>query len=279
VLGRLQSSLGMLEAEARGLFGMYSRALSIYNLTPSLVVPVSVSIIPAIAAAIARKNAREAKEITQSSVKIVNLIAMPAAVGLMVLATPVLMALYNDSRELSSQIMVILGAASYFVCLQYVTTAILQANGYERVALFTFPVGAGIKIALAWFLAGHSGFGILASPIGTLVCFIIISILNIIIIKIKVKDSKPEFLKVFAGSILCSLIMAGVIFAINVFITQFLSGKLGGGRPEAIIFLSATIFIGIIIYGVFVIVTRTITKDDMKLMPKGEKLAKILKVR
>ena len=279
VLGRLQSALGMMEAEARGLFGMYSRALSIYNLTPSLVVPVSISIIPAIAAAIARKNALEAKEITQSSVKIVSLIAMPAAVGLMVLATPVLMALYNDNRELSSQIMVILGAASYFVCLQYVTTAILQANGFERVALYTFPIGAGVKIILAWVLAGHPDFGILASPIGTLACFIIISLLNIIIIKVKVKESKPEFLKVFAGTILCSAIMAGSIYTINLFITQFMSGLFGSGRLENIVFLTGTIIIGIIIYGVLIIVTRTVTKDDMKTVPKGEKLAKLLRLR
>jgi len=279
VLGRLQSALSIPEVEARGLFGMYSKALTIYNLTPSLVVPVSISIIPAIAAAIARKNSHEAKEITHSSLKIVNLIAMPAAAGLMVLASPVLVALYNDHRELSSQIMIILAAASFFVCLQYITTAILQANGYERVALFTFPIGAGVKIILAWFLAGNPSFGILASPIGTLVCFVIISALNIIIIKIKVNDSKPEFIKVFAGPVLCSTIMAGSIFAINTFITQFISGKFGSGRLEAVIFLTSTIFIGIIIYFVLILVTRTITRDDIKLIPKGEKLAKILRLR
>jgi len=279
VLGRLQNALGMLEADARGLFGMYSRALTIYNLTPSLVVPVSISIIPAIAAAIARNNIREAKEITQSSVKIVSLIAMPAAVGLMVLATPVLMALYNDNRELSSQIMIILGAASFFVCLQYVTTAILQANGFERVALYTFPAGAVVKIILAWYLAGHPSFGILASPIGTLVCFVIISVLNIIIIKVKIKDSRPEFFRVFTGTVLCSSIMAGSIFLINLFISKFMYGILGSGRFEAVVFLALTIMIGFVIYGVLIIVTRTVTKEDMKLIPKGEKLAKILRVR
>jgi len=279
VLGRLQSALSMSEVEARGLFGMYSRALAIYNLPPSLVIPVSISIIPAIAAARAKLNSHEAKDIMQSSVKLVNLIAMPAAFGLMVLASPVLTALYNDQRELTANIMIILGASSFFVCLQYVTTAVLQANGYERVALYTFPVGALLKIFLAWFLAGHPDFGILASPIGTLVCFSTISVLNIIIIKTKIKDGRPEFLKIFAGSILNSSAMAGVIFAVNTFLNIFVSGKIGSPRFEAVVFLSITIFIGIVVYGMLAIITRTITKEDIKLIPKGDKLAKILKVR
>ena len=77
----------------------------------------------------------------QSSIKLVNLLAMPASAGIMVLASPILTALYNDPRQLPSDMLVILGAATLFVCLQFVTTAILQANGFERVALITFPVG------------------------------------------------------------------------------------------------------------------------------------------
>ncbi|MCL2628020.1 MAG: polysaccharide biosynthesis protein [Oscillospiraceae bacterium] len=279
VLGRLQSSLGLLEAQARGLLGMYSRALAIYNLTPSLVVPVSISIIPAIAAALAKKNADEAKTIMQSSVKLVSLIAMPAAAGLMVLASPVLTALYNDQRELTSQIMVILAAASFFVCLQFVTTAILQANGYERVALYTFPVGAAVKITLSWFLAGHPSFGILASPIGTLVCFMVISTLNIIILKVKIKDNRPKLTKIFTGVIFCSAVMAGYAYAIYALLTRFLSDIFANARLEAIVFLSTAIITGIAVYGVLIIITRTVTKEDMKLLPKGEKLAKILRVR
>jgi len=278
VLGRLQSALLYSENEARALFGIYSRGLAIYNLPPSLVVPVSVSIIPAIAAAIARKREGEAGVIMQSSVKLVNLLAMPASAGMMVLATPIMTALYNDSQQLTAQILIILGASAFFVCLQYVTTAILQANGHERVALMTFPVGAALKIALGYILAGNPNFGIIASPIGTLACFIVISALNIVFIKARVKE-RPKFSGVFIKPLICSMVMAGAAYIVYELLSRLASGIIGTGRLAVTLCLGAAIVAGVAVYGILIIKTRTITMEDMKLVPKGERLAKLLRIK
>lgn len=279
VLRRLQSALGMTEEGARVLFGMLSRSETLYNLTPALLVPISVSIIPAIAAALAVKRSDEAKAIMQSSVKLVNLIAMPAAAGLMVLASPVLTALYNDKSETAAMSMLILGAASFFVCLQYVTTSILQANGFERISLITFPVGAAVKILLAWILVGLPEVNVLASPIGTLVGFFVISVLNIIFIMAKIKDNRPRFLKVFAGPALCSGVMAGIALGIYELLSQNLAGRVAGARLEAIAFLSGAVIVGVVSYGILIIFTRTVTMEDMKLLPKGEQIGRFLRVK
>jgi len=155
VLGRLQNALMYSEADANALFGIYTRGLTVYNLPPALIVPVSVSIVPAIAAAIARKTEDEAKSIMQSSMKLNNLLAMPACAGIVVLSSPILVALFGDGRQLTANVLMILGAASYFVCLQLVTMAILQAHGFERIALLTFPAGAIVRISLSYLLAGY----------------------------------------------------------------------------------------------------------------------------
>jgi len=278
VLGRLQSALMYSETEARALFGIYSRGLTIYNLPPALVVPVSVSIIPAIAAAIARKREGEAGIIMQSSVKLVNLLAMPASAGMMVLAAPIMIALYNDSRQLTSTMLLILGAASFFVCLQYVTTSILQATGHERVALMTFPFGAALKVVLGYFLAGNPDIGIIASPIGTLACFIVISALNITFIMIRVKD-RPKFSGVFIKPLLCSAVMAGAAFAVYELTFRLGSGFIGTGRFTAVFCLGVAVVVGVAVYGLLIVVTRTVTKEDMKLVPKGERLAKLLRIK
>jgi len=290
VLGRLQTALGFTEHAANALYGIYSRGLTIYTLPPALVVPVSVSIIPAIAAALAGKRSGkagrngvddgggEAGIIMQSSVKLVNLLAMPASAGMMVLASPIMTALYNDSRELTSTMLLILGAASFFVCLQYVTTAILQATGHEKVAMLTFPVGAAFKILLGYVLAGNPDYGIVASPIGTLVCFIVISGLNIAFIMARVKD-RPKFGHVFIKPLFCSAVMAGAAFAVYRLLFLLLNGMLGTGRYAVAAYLGLSMIAGIAVYGLLIIVTRTITMDDMKLVPKGEKLAKMLRIK
>ena len=278
ILGRLQSALGFTELEASALFGIYSRVMTIYNLPPSLVVPISISIIPAIAAALAAKRAGEAGLIMRSSVKIVNLLAMPAAAGMIALASPILIALYSETRQLASTMLLIMGAASFFACLQYITTAILQANGHERVALMTFPVGAALKITLGYFLAGNPNIGIVASPIGTLACFIVISSLNIAFILARVKE-RPKFSSVFVKPLLCSAAMAGAAFLAYQALFRVGAGFIGAGRFAVAFYLAVAISVGVAVYGVLIVVSRTVTMEDMKLVPKGAKLAKLLRVR
>ena len=278
VLGRLQSALGLTVVEASEQFGIYALGLTLYNLPPAILVPISVSIIPAIAAAIERGRDGEAGIIMQSSVKLVNLIAMPTSVGLMVLASPILMSLYRNSMPSAATILTILGAASFFVCLQYISTAILQANGHERVALMTFPIGAAIKLLLAYILSGNPNIGIIASPIGTLACFIVISFLNFAFIRTRVKD-RPRLRKVFLRPLLCSMAMAAASFGAYTLFHFIGAGILGTGQLAVSVFLVLAIIVGISVYGVLIVVTRTVTLDDMRLVPRGEKLAKLLRIR
>jgi len=278
ILGRLQSALGFSEVEASAIFGVYARCLSIYTLPPSLVVPVSVSIIPAIAAALAVRHDAEAGAIMQSSVKLVNLLAMPAAAGTMALASPILAALYGESRQVATTMLIILGASSFFVCLQYITTAILQANGHERIALLTFPVGAVLKIVLGYFLVANPDIGIVASPIGTLVCFIVISALNIAFILAKVRE-RPRFSGVFVRPLLCSTAMAGAAYLAYAALHRLGAGLIGEGRLAIILYLGASVLVGVAVYGVLIVVTHAVTAEDMKLVPKGDKIARVLRIR
>ena len=39
------------------------------------------------------------------------------------------------------------------------------------------------------------------------------------------------------------------------------------------------IALAVVVYGVLVLALRIITKDDLEMLPKGDKLAKILRVR
>ena len=284
VSGRLQNALMMSGSEAAAQLGIFRKGLSIYNLPPSLIVPLAVSIIPAIAGALARDNKNEARNITRSSAKLMNLFAMPACAGIMVLAGPILKALYYDPSQLPetvatmTTILSILGAASYFVCFQHLTIAILQANGYERVALITFPIGAAVKITLSYILVGNPNIGILGSPIGTLACFAVIVTLNLIFITVKVKE-RFKVVNGFLKPLFCAAIMAVVAYFVYHGAHRLGSGLLGTGNLAVVIYLAIAILIGILVYVTLVIVTRAITKDDLAHVPKGEKLAKLLRVR
>ena len=284
VLGRLQSSLLLTEAEAALQFGLFAQALMVFNLPPSFILPISVSIIPAIASSLAKKRREDASIIMQSAMKLTNLIAMPAAAGLMVLAGPILNVLFSGSSQTPenfrtmTMIMTILGATSYFVCLHHLNTAILQANGRERTSLITFPIGAILRIIISFILVAHPNIGVIGSAIGALVCFFTISVLNLSVIIFKIKEV-PKFMSVFIKPFICTLIMAVATFFSHKLISDIGNETLGEGYLASALYLAVAIIVGIALYAFLIIITKTITKQDLLHLPKGEKIARFLKVR
>jgi len=284
VSGRLQHALMLTETEAVTQLGLLRKGLSIYNIPPSLIVPLAVSIIPAIASAIARENKREVNLITHSSLKLMNLFTMPACVGISILAGPILRALYYNPDQAPEAfasmtlILTILGVAGYFVCFQHISISILQANGHERVSLITFPIGAAVKIVLSYILVGNPNFGIIGSPIGTFACFATIVTLNLIFIKVRVKQ-KFNFVNSFLRPLLCTITMAAAAYFSYNLAYRFGSRYLGTSNMSIVLFLAFAVFIGVAVYCVMVVLTRTISKEDLSHIPKGEKLAKLLRVR
>ena len=186
--------------------------------------------------------------------------------------------LYWGSNENGPALLALLGVSSYFVCLQLMSTAFLQACGLERLAMYTLPIGGIIKIIVTWFLVGSPAIGIIGAPIGTLVSFVAITLMNMVFLWLKA-PARPDMKLAFAKPLLCTAVMSAAAWAV-----YFVLYKAGGsfftaGRLRFAILMCIAIIAAIIVYAVMVIVTGALTKEDMKLLPKGEKIAEILHLR
>ncbi len=278
VLTRLQSGAGFSYWDAKVLTGVYSKAQSLFAVPSSFIVPITVSIIPPIAAAIARRNSREAKLVMASSLKLTNIFALPAAVGLAVMAEPIFTSLFYGSNENGPVLLVLLGISSFFVCTQLMTNAILQASGHERLALITLPIGGLMKVAVNWFLVSNPAINILGAPIGTLCCYILITALNTGFISWKIKDH-PAFFKLFIRPAVCAGVMGVCAYSIYGIFSRAASSIISSERIAVTVALIATIVLAAAVYFALIVLTRAVTKEDMKYVPKGEKLAKLLRIK
>jgi stage V sporulation protein B len=203
---------------------------------------------------------------------------MPAAVGLCVLSKPIFNVIYPNSNENGPMLLALLGLASYFVCTYIITNGVLQASGHEKLALISLPIGGIIKIGVNWMLVGNRSINIVGAPIGTIACYVVITLVNIIFISSKLPE-KPNFLKISVRPLACTIVMGAAAFAVYGLAEKLLLPALGGGRIGMLICLIAAIAIAAIIYFVLVIALKAITKEDILLLPKGEKLAKLLKIK
>lgn len=278
VLLRLQTGAGLSYQDAKILYGVYSKGLTLFNIPSAFIVPVTVSVVPAIAAAMARKRGREAGGIIESSLKLTNLFALPAGVGLCVLSYPIFNVLYPGSNENGPMLLAILGAASFFVCTQLMSNAILQASGYEKLALITLPVGGVIKIAVNWFLVGTPGVNIAGAPVGTLACYLFMTVMNISFIMWKIKES-PNLIRITVRPALCTAVMGAAAVSVYELFLRICPAPLAGGRFGMLAALAVSVVAAVAVYGVLIIALRAVTREDMKFVPKGERLADILHIR
>lgn len=181
-MGVLQRSLGLSVEVANGLYGEYSFALTLFALPPSFIYPVSISLVPAVSAALCRQDRAGAGRCAAAALRATALLALPAGVGLSVMAGPILHLLYPARPEEAAAAawhLSVLGVASVFVCLMVASSGILQAYGREKLPVWTLLAGGAVKIAASIALVSRPDIGIHGAPISTLLCYGLIAALNL----------------------------------------------------------------------------------------------------
>ena len=269
---------GIGKALADELYGSYSAMQTLYNLPAAFITPMSIAVVPAISAAAAHREYREAGLIAESGMRISAVLAMPMGVGLAVLADPIVHVLYKDTNELGPTILVYLAIASVFVCVTLVTNAILQAGGNEKLPILSMIAGGAVKIGANLLLVGRPSVNILGAPIGTILCYAVICLMNCFFIS-RTQRFKPRYGSVFLRPLVSAAVMGAAAWAVYRLAEKILHAGAGGSRMLLIAEMGAAIVAAVVVYLVMVIVTRAVTSEDMKLIPKGEKLAKLLRIR
>ena len=278
-----------LENISRTLYGNYSGALNIYNLPTSLMAAVTAAVIPAVSGALARRDRRGAGRITGSALRISALAACPMAVGLFVLGEPIMALIFpNLNPQLAGPLLSTLGLATLFVCMMLVCNSVLQAHGFVSLPVIIMVAGGVVKIITNYNVVIQPTIGIYGAPMGNILCFALCMTLDLVVMS-RVIPRRPRYIQVFAKPLAASALMGLGAWAVHGLMSKlfeatgiFMSADpvthevLGLSRTGNAAATLLAILVAVVIYGVLVIALRAITKDDLMLMPKGEKIARML---
>lgn len=193
--------------------------------------------------------------------------------------------------------------------MMLVCNSVLQAYGFVNLPILVMVVGGGMKIFTNYHVVAMPKVGIYGAPLGNILCFGLCLGLDLVLIA-RVIPRRPRYLDIFLKPFLASALMGGAAWAVyglgsKIAMTlgkksleaALASGKDPGGlgaklcdisvglqrvldlsrTGNALITLGA-IGIAVIVYGVLVVALRAISRDDLALMPKGDKIAKLLRL-
>ena len=271
---RLTGALQWTEKMADSAKGVYNFCQTVFALPCSFIPTITIAVIPAITASLTRKDLAEAKATSESSVRTMALIAMPCAAGLFVMAEPVIRLLcstYTEDRiQLAATMLAILGLTVIFNSLVLLLNAIMQAHGDVVTPVVNMLIGGIIKIIVNYILVGQPNLNIVGAPIGTFICYISITALDLIAMKRHI-SARPAIFKNIIRPGLASAIMGAATFMVY----RVLSNAISSWKLACLLSLA----FAVVLYAVLVVFLRCLTYEDCMLLPKGEKIAKILRIR
>ena len=265
--------LGYSQMDADSMKGIYNMSQTIYNMPMAFITPITISIIPAITSYLTLLDHKGARATEESAIRVMGLIAMPCAFGLATLAGPVtaLLGGYTGADlTLSTALMSIMGFNIIFNAIVLLTNAMMQAHGHAVVPVVNMFISGVMRLVVVYMLTGNPSIGIVGTPIGAMLCFLCIAILNVFSMR-RVLENPPAIIKnlirPFAAAAIMGIFVYGALYLLRSL-----------GFTSRLILCGLPICVGVAVYVVAVVVLKVITREDCLLLPKGEKIAKLLRL-
>lgn len=251
------------------LFGCFSTVITIFNLVPAFTNIFGKSALPNVTTAWTTKDKKNIKINIESVIRVTMLVAAPAGIGISFMAEPIIRLLFGNSQGTivaGSPLLTGLGIGAMFLALVTPLNAIMQGIGRMDLPVKYLFTGAMIKLVLNIVLIGIPSINIMGAAISTVCCYGTIAVLSIVKLK-KIANVHLNFTGILIKPIISGFICGFSAFLFNKALT-FISNS------SIITILS--IFIGAIFYVISLSLLNAISRDDVLMLPKGNKILKTL---
>lgn len=263
-----------LNSEAVALSGMLSKSDTLFNMPLALNIAFATVLVPSIAGALAVGNKKEASSKTSYSFLISILLILPCAIGYIVLAQPIYNIIYPAAPD-GADLLAIMAVALVFSALTQTLTGALQGIGKVYIPALGILAGCICKVVLNLLLIRIPSVNIYGAAISSIVCQFVAFLINFLIliryIPLSITVSKYVIKPLIAG-----IVMGGAALGVYKLIYVLLGGT---GYIHNLVSALAAIAVAAVIYFVMLLILKIMDKNDILLLPAGQKIYSFLKRR
>ncbi len=270
IIRRLQD-FGLTSEASVAYYGNYTAyCVTLFNLPSVLIYPIVNTLIPSLSESRARSESQKNQLLVNKCLKLASVIALPCALGLAVMSGPILRLIFSnaESAEMAAPLLTALAPSVFLIGIMAVTNGTLQAYRMQKYTVISMLAGAVVKAVSVYLLVGVKlGEGHLlmySAPISTFLFYLTITLFNIFFL-LKKTDLRLAVFKMFLRPFFASLVCA--LSAVGAF--TLLSSLIGERKLITLFSIAVAAFVYIIALFLF----SGITKEDLSLIPKVERLA------
>lgn len=258
-----------VEKEVLSSYGVFSiKAITVVNIPVAFASAMSSAVIPSISGSFAKGEKKEAKRKIHQAIHTVMLISIPSAVGLFVLAKPVMSVLFpqKDSLELASRLLMYLAVTVIFYSLSTLSNAILQGIGRVNIPVRNAAIALILQTGVLVPVLFYTDFELIGLVIATVTYSFSMCVLNGHSLK-KAMGYREDVAKTYIMPMFSAVVMG--IAAVGVYYgIYYLSGM-------NIAALAAAVLAAVLVYFTVLIKIGGLTKKELKAMPKGGTLVRV----
>lgn len=254
-----------LEQYAMNMTGILAKMDTLVGLPVAINVAFSTALTPAIAAAIAKKDYKTASKRLSFSLFSSLIIVLPCAVGFIALAQPILNLIYPTASD-GASILMLYSISMIFIALSQTINGGLYGLNKTKTPAIALAVGALIKFILNIILISNPNIGIIGAGISSIVCQIVAFTICFTSLRKSIKlnlNFKDNIIK----PIISVLTMGVLVYFIDVGLSKVINANIA---------TIISILCGVLIYIAMILLTKSLKKEDILMIPFGSKVYPIL---
>ncbi|MCR5784284.1 MAG: polysaccharide biosynthesis protein [Eubacterium sp.] len=249
-----------------GIFSVKYKVL--INVPIAIASAIAASCVPSITSAMAVKDKELVNSKIYSALRFVMIIAFPSAVGLAVLASPILTLLFGDSRQLSALMLQVGACSVIFYSISTVSNAVLQGIDRMSSPVKNAFVALVLHVIVLVGLMFAFRIGVFSVIIANAVFALIMCILNQLSIH-AYSGFKQEYKYTYIMPLIASLIMGVCVYGLYKFFMLLCN-------VNAISTVLSICF-GAMVYAVVLIKSGGLSEAELRNFPKGNSLIRLFK--
>lgn len=266
----MQGKYKMAVEEVASLWGIFTNKYKIMIMVPvAIATALATSIVPDFSEDMAAGNKGRLVSKIHHAIRFTMLIAIPSAVGLSVLAKPVLTLLFSNVSDVDVNLLRFGTLAVVFYSLSTITNAVLQGINQMQKPVIHAGIALAAHLVALVFLVGVCGINIYGVLIAYILFALFICILNASAIRLAL-SYKQEYIRTFLLPLAASGIMGVVVFGVYFGIDRLAKNNL--------LSILLSIMAGVLVYFILLLVFRCLEEDDFYSIPMGRKLLQVVKI-
>lgn len=249
-----------------GIYGTKYRLLS--NVPVAIATAIAASFITTIAAAFDRGMKDLIRSKVHVAIKFNMIVAIPSAVGMAVLASPILQLLFGDVNHLPANLLKLGSIAIVFYAWSTITSTVLQGINKLKIPVINSAISLVIHIILVFVLLQFTPLSTYALVIGNVTFPLVVCILNWIAIE-RHLNYQQEIIKTF----IIPTVSAGLMGVLAFFVYYGLHMLSGSNVLSTIL----SILVAVVVYFMLLVFLRGVNEEELTSIPKGHVIIKVLK--